>query len=174
MAAANISGINTGGSAADVFLHVQTKRAGKIKGEASSPGHVDDIAVTAWQWGLSASSALGHSQATARRSYTALTIHKQIDAATTPLMSALATNDEVKEARLTMRRAGGEQEDFFIVTLKGARVSGVQHATDETGGTRETVSFAFTEVEVEYRLQKSSGGRGGSTVFTDNLPQAES
>ena len=52
--------------------------------------------------------------------------------------------------------------------------AGVQHATDETGGTRETVSFAFTEVEVEYRLQKSSGGRGGSTVFTDNLPQAES
>lgn len=108
MASASSSGISTGGSAADVFLHVQTKRAGKIKGEAISPGHVDDIAVTAWQWGLSASSALGHSQATARRSYTALTIHKQIDAATTPLMSALATNDEVKEARLTMRRAGGE------------------------------------------------------------------
>ena len=160
MASASSSGISTGGSAADVFLHVQTKRAGKIKGEAISPGHVDDIAVTAWQWGLSASSALGHSQATARRSYTALTIHKQIDAATTPLMSALATNDEVKEAKLSMRKAG--------------RVSGVQHATDETGGTRETVSFAFTEVEVEYRLQKSSGGRGGSTVFTDNMPQAES
>jgi len=173
MAPANISGTSAGGSAADVFLHIQTKRAGKIKGEASSPGHVDDIVVTAWQWGLSASSALGHTHATARRSYTALTVHKHIDLATTALMSALATNDEVKEAKLTMRRAGGEQEDFFIITLKGARVSAVQHATDDTGGTRETVALAFTEVEVEYRPQKASGARGGSTTFTDQLPKAD-
>lgn len=173
MAPATLGGLNAGGSAADVFLHVQTKRAGKIKGEASSPGHVNDIVVSAWQWGLSASSALGHTQATARRSYTALTVHKHIDLATTALMSALATNDEVKEAKLTMRRAGGEQEDFFIITLKGARVSAVQHATDDTGGTRETVALAFTEVEVEYRPQKSSGARGGSTTFSDELPAAD-
>lgn len=173
MAPASNSAVSPGDSAADVFLHVQTKRAGRIKGEASSPGHVDDIVVTAWQWGLSASSALGHTQATARRSYTALTVHKYIDAATTPLMSALATNDEVKEAKLTMRRAGGEQEDFFIVTLRGARVASVQHAADDRGGTRESVAFAFTEVEVEYRPQRASGGRGGSTVFTDSLPQVD-
>ena len=157
----------------DAFLHVQTKRAGKIKGESTVSGQIDDIIVKGWAWGLSASSALA-TEKSERRSYSVLTVHKLIDRATTGWMAALATNDEVKEARLTMRRAGGEQEDFFIVTLKGARVSGVQHATDETGGTRETVSFAFTEVEVEYRLQKSSGGRGGSTVFTDNMPQAES
>jgi type VI secretion system secreted protein Hcp len=173
MAPASNSTVSPGGSAADVFLHVQTKRAGKVKGEASSVGHVDDIIVTAWQWGLSASSALGHSQASSRRSYTALTVHKHIDAATTALMSALVTNDEVKEARLTMRRAGGEQEDFFTVILKGARVASVQHATDDSGGTRETVAFAFTEVEVEYRPQRASGGRGGGTVFTDSLPRAD-
>jgi type VI protein secretion system component Hcp len=45
--------------AADIFLHVKTKRAGKIKGEASAPEHVDDIVVCAWNWGLSAGSAMG-------------------------------------------------------------------------------------------------------------------
>jgi type VI secretion system secreted protein Hcp len=158
------------GSGADVYLHVQTKRAGKVKGEAGSPGHVDDIVVSGWQWGLSASSAIGSTQATGRRSYTALTVVKGIDLATTALMSALATNDEVKEARLAMRRAGGEQEDYFVITLRGARVSSVQHQADADGNTVETVTLAFTEVEVEYRPQRATGLRGGSTTFSDNLP----
>jgi len=160
------------GSSADLFLHVQTARAGKVKGEAANPGHVDDIELTGWQWGLSASSAIGSTQATGRRSYTALTVHKRIDAATTALMSALASNDAVKEARLTMRRAGGEQEDFFIITLKNARITSVQHVGEADGGTRESVSIAFTKVEVEYRPQTATGGRGGSMTFTDELPQA--
>ena len=154
----------------DTFLHVQTKRAGKVKGEAASPGHADDIIVAGWHWGLSAGSALGDTQATARRSYTALTVHKRVDMASTALMSALATNDEVKEAKLTMRRAGGAQEDFFLITLKRARITSLQHDASADGDVRETITIAFTEVEVEYRPQRSSGLRGGSTMFTDSLP----
>jgi type VI secretion system secreted protein Hcp len=158
-----------GGNAADVFLHVQTARAGKVKGEATDPKHSDDIQVTGWQWGLTASSALGSTQATSRRSYTALTVNKRVDQATTALMSALATNDAVKEAKLTLRRAGGDQEPFLIITLKEARITSLQHQGDGDGETRETVTFAFNKVEVEYRPQKASGGRGGSTTFTDEL-----
>jgi type VI secretion system secreted protein Hcp len=156
---------------ADIYLHVQSSRAGKVKGEATSADHVDDIELTGWHWGLTASSAIGNTQATCRRSYTALTVHKRIDAATTPLMSALATNDAIKEARLSMRKAGGEQQDYFIITLKGARITGVQHTGEEDGSTRETVSIAFTKVDVEYRPQTATGIRGGSTTFSDELPQ---
>ncbi len=159
-----------GGGSADFFLHVQTKRAGKVKGEAVAPGHQDDIVVTGWNWGLSAGSALGNTQATARRSYSALTVVKGIDSASTALMSALATNDEVKEARLCLRRSGGEQEDYLKVTLKSARITSLEHRGDETGGTQEVMTLAFTEVEVEYRPQKSSGIRGGATTFQDRLP----
>ena len=157
-------------SGADIFLHVQTKRAGKVKGESTTAGHVDDIVLTGWNWGLSAGSALGNTQATGRRSYTALTVCKHIDQATTALMAALATNDEVKEAKLTMRRAGGSQEDYFLITLKAARITSVQHDAVSDGGTQEVVTLAFTEVEVEYRPQRSGGGRGGSFMFTDTLP----
>lgn len=156
---------------ADLFLHVQTKRAGKVKGEAAADGHVDDIELVGWQWGLSASSALGNTQVTARRAYTALTVVKRIDQASTALMAALATNDEVKEARLTMRRAGGDQEDYYTIKLQGARISAVQQGADPDGETRETVSIAFTKVDVEYRPQRATGLRGGSTSFSDELPQ---
>ena len=158
-----------GGSGADFYLHVQTKRAGKIKGEATSSGHTDDIIVSGWHWGLRANSALGSVGATERRSYTALTIQKQIDRATTGLMSALVSNDEVKEAKLCLRRAGGAQEDYFTVILKDARISSVEHTTDAVGHCSETVSIAFTKVEVEYRPQLASGLRGGATSFADEI-----
>lgn len=166
MPVANAPGVGS----ADYFLHVQTKRAGKLKGEAVAPGHQDDIVVSAWSWGVSAGSALGDTQATARRSYSALTVHKQVDSASTALMSALVTNDEVKEAKLSLRRAGGAQEDFLVITLKGARVTSLQHGGDEEGSTRETLTIAFTEVQVEYRPQQASGIRGGAFIFNDSLP----
>lgn len=162
---------SAGSGSADFFLHVQTKRAGKIKGESSAPGHQDDIVVSGWNWGLTAGAALGDTQANARRSYSALTVVKNIDSASTGLMSALATNDEVKEAKLSLRRSGGEQEDYFIITLKGARISSLLHSGQDEGSTQESLTIAFTEVEVEYRLQKTSGVRGGAFTFTDSLPR---
>jgi type VI secretion system secreted protein Hcp len=153
----------------DTFLHLQAKRAGKVKGEATTAGHVDDIVVAGWHWGLTAAMALGDTRATGRRSYTALTVNKHVDLATTALMSALATNDEIKEAKLTMRRAGGLQEPFLIITLKSARIASVQHDSGGDGDTRETLAIVFTDVEVEYRKQGASGGRGASTVFTDSV-----
>jgi len=156
-----------GGS--DIFLNVRAKRAGKVKGEATSPGHEDDIVIQSWHWGVAASSAIGSTQATGRRSYRGLTVVKLIDSATTGLMSALATNDEIKEAKLTMRKPGSEQIDYFIVTLNNARVSAIEHATDAQGNAAETVTLMFTKVSVEYRPQKSTGGRGASFVFEDEL-----
>ena len=156
-------------SQADIFLSVQTKRAGKVKGEALNPGHEDDIVVQGWNWGVAASSALGSARATGRRSYRGLTVVKQIDAATTALMAALATNDEVKEAKLTMRKAGAEQVDYFLVTLQKARVTAIDHATDAQGNTLETVTLQFQKVSVEYRPQQSAGGRGASLTFEDDI-----
>src|SRR6476659_7686172 len=121
----------TSPAGSDVFLRVQTKRAGRVKGEATAPDHENDIVVSAWNWGMSAGSAIGSGKATARRSYKHLTVFKAIDAASTSLMSALATNDEVKEARLAMRRAGEEQVDFFTITLGGARVALLDLTVDE-------------------------------------------
>jgi type VI secretion system secreted protein Hcp len=164
--------VSTKGGTSDVYLMVQTKRAGKVKGESTAPGHEEEIVINSWQWGVTASSAIGSTQATGRRSYTALTVHKHIDSATTALMSALATNDMVKEAKLTMRKAGGDQEDFFLITLKDARITAVHHETQGDGTTGETVAIAFTKVEVEYRPQKGTGIRGGSTTFSDELVSA--
>jgi type VI secretion system secreted protein Hcp len=160
---------NPASDGSDIFLHVQTKRAGKIKGEASAPDHENDIVVASWAWGMSAGSAVGSGKATARRTYKHLTICKRIDSASTALMSALATNDEVKEAKLTMRKAGDAQVDFFTIILGGARVSAIDIEVDDQGTPVERIEFAFTKVEVDYRRQESSGQSGATSSFMDEL-----
>ena len=153
----------------DIFLSVQTKRAGKVKGESALPGHEEEITISSWRWAVQASSSVGSTAATARRSYSGLTVIKTIDSASTSLLSALATNDEVKECVLTMRKSGGEAVDFFFIRLKEARITQIDHSTNEHGETSEVVTFSFRKVEVEYRRQEGSGGRGASSVFTDEI-----
>jgi type VI secretion system secreted protein Hcp len=159
-------------AASDIFLHVKTRRAGKIKGEAVAPDHVDDIVLQSWNWGLSSASAIGSGQATARRAYKHLVVVKGIDSASTALMSALASNDEVKEAKLAMRRAGGEPVDYFAISLAGARVTSLTIEVAEDGTPMERVEFAFTKVEVEYRRQEGSGQAGASSLFADEVLSA--
>lgn len=154
----------------DAYLAVTAKRAGRLKGESMASGFEDQSIVTAWSWGIAASSAIGNTSQTARRSYTALTVHKRIDSASTALMSALVTNDEIKEAKLTLRRAGGAQEVFFTVTLASARLTDIRQSTDASGDAIETLTFTFTKVQAEYTPQQASGMRGASMVFTDELP----
>ena len=159
-------------SRSDIFLRVQTRRAGEVKGEAATDGHVGEIELRSWGWGVSASSAIGAIGAAERRSYTQLVVQKGIDSASTGLLNALAGNDEVKQAVLTMRKAGGEALDYFTLTLGGARIVGVEIDVDASGQPIERVSFAFTKVEIEYQKQERSGQGGGAFTFSDELVAA--
>jgi type VI secretion system secreted protein Hcp len=157
---------------ADAYLSVRTKRAGELKGEVSAKGHENAIEVHGFQFGVAASSAIGSGQATARRQYKHLVVTKRLDSSSTSLMSALATNDEVKELKLALRKPGDSQEDFFTITLAGARVVGVDLDFDESGDAVERASFAFTKIDVEYRVQGANGILGAASTFTDELLSA--
>jgi type VI secretion system secreted protein Hcp len=162
-------GSSDGDAASDVFLSVQTKRAGKIKGEGTTDGHTDEINVLSWGWGISANTAIGSTERTARRVYKHLVVTKRIDTASTGLLSALATNDEVKEAKLTMRKAGGDALDYFTMTLNDARVIAVDIEVGADGRPIERVSIAFTKIAIEYQRQQSAGLASGAFSFNDEV-----
>jgi type VI secretion system secreted protein Hcp len=166
------SSMGSDGSASDIFLSVQTRRAGKIKGEGTTQGHADDIEVTSWNWGVAAASAIGSTAATARRQYKHLVVVKRIDAASTGLLSALASNDEVREAKLSMRKAGGEALDYYCMTLSSARIVGIDVEVDPDGRPWERVAFAFTKIDVEYKRQQSAGASAGTFTFNDEVLSA--
>ena len=157
---------------ADAYLSVRTKRAGELKGEVSAKGHENSIDVHGFEFGVAASSAIGSGQATARRQYKHLVVTKRLDSSSTSLMSALATNDEIKELKLSLRKPGLGQEDFFTITLSGARVVGLDIDFDAGGETVERASFAFTKIDVEYRVQGADGILGAASTFADELLSA--
>jgi len=160
------------GAGADAYLSVRTKRAGELKGEVLAKGHEHSIEVHGFQFGVAASSAIGSGQATARRQYKHLMVVKRLDSSSTSLLSALATNDEVKELKLALRKPGIGQEDFFTITLTAARVVGVDLDFDAGGEAVERASFAFTKIDVEYRVQGADGILGAASTFTDELLSA--
>ncbi|SEL35985.1 type VI secretion system secreted protein Hcp [Roseateles sp. YR242] len=160
--------IKSGGSA-DMYLDLTLKRAGKVKGETVAAGHQNDIAVTGFNWGVGAAGDAVAGQSTGRRSYRQLTITKGLDSASTALMSAVATNDEVRSAKLSVRKAGGEQQDFFSITLEKARVATYDIDVDHDGNPVERITLSFQKVAVEYRTQSATGQLGGSCTFTDDL-----
>lgn len=160
-------------SGADMFLAVRSARAGEIKGESAATDHEDQIVIQGWTWGMTQQVAAaaptggGGSarQAGQRRSMRTFTVFKQLDRGSTSLMAVLANNDAVRTAVLTMRKAGGGQQDFFKVTLTDGRVVELGYTADDSGNVVEQVTFAFNKIEVEYRPQAGDGGLGGATVF---------
>lgn len=164
-----VSAADPAGSSVDMYLDLTLRRAGKVKGESVSVGHKDDIAIRGFSWGVGAPSDAVAGQQTGRRSYRSLTLLKNLDSSSTALMSAVATNDVVRSAKLCLRKAGGEQQDYFTISLEKARVVSVDLESDASGHPVEKVSFNFQKVEVEYRTQGGTGQLGGSFTFMDEL-----
>lgn len=158
----------SGDGSVDAFLHLQTKRAGKVKGEATAMGQQDDIIVSGWHWGMQQSASLANTGKDVR-SYQALTIHKNIDRSSTGLMAALATNDEVKEAKLCLRRSGSGQSVYYTVKLMLGRIASLSQEMGPDGTPRESLTIVFQKIDVEYAPQQSTGYRGGSTSFQDEI-----
>lgn len=154
---------------ADAFLAVVGKKQGPLKGECETPGHVDDISVIAWRWAVSSPTAPGSTQATGRRVYEHLEVDKYVDACSTRLLNALANNEDLKSVTLSLRKAGTDDEDFFVMTLEKARVTGSQIRSSLSGGLFETVSIAYQKITIDYHPQASSGQRGAASSYNDEL-----
>ena len=155
------------GQGIDAFLHLSTMTAGHVKGESIVPGHEDDIEIQGWSLGVEASWAQGQ-RMRARRAYTHLQLVKAVDRSSTALLSALR-NNEVVEAKLTLRKAGEGQHDFFKIQLREARVVSLQLASAGAGAAVETLALAFNRISVEYVPQRSTGQRGGGSEFVDEI-----
>jgi len=155
----------------DMFLKIDGSRQGAIKGEAQDAGHIDEIDVLGWKWGMEGN--LIHGQATAKTTVRELKISKRVDKATTALMSALRSNEPIRKAVLTVRKAGGANPvEYYTISMEKGRITAVIQQSDDAGDTtalNEEVSIAFSKVAVEYKPQGGEGlGRGG-TMFEMDL-----
>ncbi len=153
----------------DMFLRVEGNRQGLIHGESQDKSHRGEIDVMSWSWGMdSPGDAFG--QPTGRTNMDLLRVAKRVDSASTALMSALRSNEVIRKAVLSVRKAGDDALTYFTITLENARLVR-QHVTGGEGADSsvlsEEIALSFQKVMVEYVLQgRTGGGRGTSTFET--------
>jgi type VI secretion system secreted protein Hcp len=153
-----------------MFFKVKGAKHGQINGEAQDDKHKGEIEVLSWSWGMQSKASLGGGTASGKATMRELRIVKNVDKASTALMSALRTNEVIKEGILTLRKTGTSKIEYFKITIQDGRVISLEvEAGDESGGSTllERVSFSFNKIAIEYTPQGGDGMPQGSTTFED-------
>jgi type VI secretion system secreted protein Hcp len=153
-----------------MFFKVKGAKHGDIQGEAQDQKHKNEIEVLSWSWGMQGKSSLGGGTASGKATMRELRIVKKLDKASTALMSALRTNEVIKEGVLTIRKTGGSKLEYLKITINDGRVMALDvEAGDDKGNSNlvERVSFSFNKINVEYTPQGGDGLPQGATTFED-------
>jgi type VI secretion system secreted protein Hcp len=144
-------------AAVDYFLKIDG-----IPGESTDEGHKDEIDVLSWSWGETnaGSSTRGGGGGAGKVSMQDFHFTMKVNKASPKLMLACATGQHIKEAVLTVRKAGESQQEFLVIKFSDLLVSSYQ--TGGSGGVVPTdqVSLNFSKIEFEYRPQNPDGTLG--------------
>ena len=153
-----------------MFLKVKGAKHGDINGEAQDQKHKNEIEVLAWSWGMQGKASLGGGIATGKATMRELRITKRVDKSSTALMSALRSNELIKEATLTLRKIGKTPLEYLKIKIEEGRVMAIDlDAGDASGspGLLERVSLSFNKISIEYTPQGADGMPQGTTNFED-------
>jgi type VI secretion system secreted protein Hcp len=148
--------------ASDTFAKI-----GDIKGESLDSKHKDEIEVLSWSWGVTQTGAEAHGGGGAgKASFQDFTFTHHIDQGSPSLMKACATGEHIKEATITLRKAGKGQQEFLIIKMSDVIVTGVApSAVGDGAETAESVALQCAKVDLEYKPQKPDGSLDAGLHF---------
>lgn len=153
--------------ATDFFLKING-----VPGESKDHKHKDEIDLLSWSWGASQTGgfAYGGGGGAGKVSMQDFHFTMKVNKATPKLQECLNTGTHIKDAILTCRKAGKEQQEFLIYKFYDLLISSYQ-----TGGSdgmdipTESISFNYSKYEVTYKEQKQDGTLGGAIVTNYDL-----
>ncbi|EQM71290.1 hypothetical protein L682_06620 [Aquipseudomonas alcaligenes OT 69] len=143
-------------------------KIGDVEGESADKSHGKEIDVLAWSWGMSQSGNMhqGGGGGAGKVSVQDLSLTKYVDKSSPNLMMACSSGKHYPEAKLTIRKAGGESPvEYLIITMSEVLISSV--STGGSGGEdrlTENISLNFAQVKVDYQPQKADGAKDGGPV----------
>ncbi len=149
--------------AADIFAKI-----GDIKGESIDDKHKGEIEVLSFSWGVANTVNIASGRGAAvKTTFHDLSFVHNVDKASPSLMQACATGTHFKDATITQRKAGKDQQEFLIVKMSDIIITGVTNGGGQPGA--ETVSVAFATVDLEYKPQKTDGSLDAGIHFKYDL-----
>jgi len=158
--------------ATDTFIKI-----GDVKGEAMDDKHKDEIDVLSWAWGATQAGYAHHGggAGSGKVNIQDLSFTHFIDKSTPVLLQALADGTHYKEAKLTVRKAGGKEAiEYIIITMEEVFITSIQtgEKAEQQDRLTETVSLNFGLVKFDYQPQKKDGSKdGGQIKFAWNIEQ---
>jgi type VI secretion system secreted protein Hcp len=134
-----------------------------IKGESTDATHKDEIEVLSFSWGVSQTATLGTpaggraGKATFQDLHFTSVAHK----GSPNLFLSCATGEHLKEAVLTLRKAGGRGVEFLKIKLTDVLISSYLPNGAADGDTpSEEISLNFGKIEFAYTPQNADGAPG--------------
>jgi type VI secretion system secreted protein Hcp len=140
--------------ASDIFAKI-----GDIKGESIDDKHKDEIDVMSYSWGLSNAGSLASGGGGAGKAqFQDFRFTSNTNKASPKLFLSCATGEHIKEATITVRKAGGTRLEYIVIKMNDVLISSYQTG-GSSGEDRPTdqVSMAFAKIEYSYTPQKADG-----------------
>ena len=149
--------------AADIFAKI-----GDIKGESLDSKHKDEVEVLSWSWGVSQSGSIaqGGGGGAGKASFNDFNFTHHVDKASPVLLKACATGEHIKEATITVRKAGKGQQEFLIIKMNDVLITSVNPSgSGDAAAIAESVAMQFAKVDLEYKPQKADGSLDAGLHF---------
>lgn len=145
--------------AVDMFLKIEG-----IKGESQDKSHQNEIDIQSYSWGVSQSGTLafGGGGGAGKAQFQDLHFTSKVSKASPLLFLGCATGEHIKDATLSVRKAGAQQQDFLIIKLNDVLVSSYQTSGSSGGDIpTEQISLNYSKIEYFYKPQNEDGSLGG-------------
>lgn len=143
-----------------------------IKGETAVDKFKDKggIDVQTFSWGISNQGSFAErgGGGSGRADFQDLSFMKLVDKASPLLAKACAEGTHIASASLHVRKAGGEQVEYYTIELKDVLVSSFQPSASGPD-IAEAFSLNYAKIKFDYLPQDEKGKLGGAVNFTYDL-----
>jgi type VI secretion system secreted protein Hcp len=142
-------------------------KIGNIKGESLDAKHKGEVEVLSWSWGVAQSGTMAHGGGggQGKATFQDFNFTHHIDKASPVLLQACATGEHIKEATITVRKAGKGQQEFLIIKMNDVIITGVNMSGADAPATSEHIALQFAKVDLEYKPQKADGSLDAGIHF---------
>lgn len=149
--------------AQDIFLKING-----IEGESIDSSHKNEIEVINWSWTIRQESSMhsGSGGGAGKATVEDLEFEHFVDRASPNLMKYCLTGKHIQEAKLTVRKAGGNPLEYLKLTMTDVIVTHVQPygSNGDEIKVKERVHLSFSKIKQEYAVQNQQGGSGGAVT----------
>lgn len=145
-----------------------------ITGESIDAVHAGEIDILTWDFGASQSgnTHLSTGGGAGKVNVQDLILSKYIDRSSATLFQACCTGKHIPQAKLTVRKAGDNPLEYFIIEMEDCLITNI--STGGSGGedrVTENISINFAKFRVTYTPQLIDGSGDAEVVMGFNIAE---